>query len=737
MLKIFTTHLLLLFTLIGYSQTVTDYQSNYQLEMNRSKGEITLDGILDDDGWQEVKSASPFRNHWPLDTGVAAARTEVFVTYDENFFYVAAKLYDHGERIIQSLKRDSEGHWSSDAFTVVLDPVNQRSSGFMFGVNAGGAQMEGDITSKGGSVEGSRNWDNKWYSEIAQFEDHWSVEIAIPFKSLRYNSANTTWGINFIRNDMERNEYSTWTEFPRNFRGINMAYYGALRWDKAPKPANGKVVLIPYTSGGVSRDFEENEPTKGSIDVGADAKIAITSTLNLDLTVNPDFSNIDVDQQVTNLERFSIFFPERRNFFLENSDVFSNFGSWGVRPFFSRQIGIRDGSPIPILYGARLSGNINKGLRIGILDVQTKATDEANAENYAVAAFHQRVLGRSTVRGLFANRQSTEEVEGVFQEVYNRTAGGEFEYVSKGGKLTARTMAHISMNPATSSDNGFYGATLDYNDRRGFIGMDLNSVGRNFVADMGFTPRLHNYDAVLDTTVRMGYHLVNPWMGLNFFPSDNSKINRHGPRTWHMIWLNEDGSFQERRSNFAYNIGFANRSNTFFRLANTDVRLPVPTDLVGGDEPLPVDRYNFTNFVINHETDSRKKVSGNAFINFGEFYNGTRLGFGGTVNLRAQPWGNFGISYTQNRIELPGNYGSTDLILIGTQAEVSFSNKMFWTSFLQYNTQAGNFNINSRFQWRYKPMSDLFIVYSENYATDGLNVKNRGIVFKLTYWLNM
>ncbi len=736
MLKL-TTILLLMVSSFGIAQSITELQKQYQMEMKKTNGSITLDGDLSDEGWFGITPIGDFRNHWPSDTGSADALTEVMVTYDDNFFYVAAKLYDNGERIIQSLKRDSDGHWSSDAFTIVIDPVNQKSSGFMFGINAGGAQMEGSITSKGGDVDPNTNWDNKWYSEVAQYEDHWVVEVAIPFKTLRYNSVNSTWGINFIRNDMFRNIYSTWTQFPRNFRGIDIAYTGALKWDSPPQPSNGNVVLIPYISGGASKNHEESEPTRGDFDAGVDAKVAITSSLNLDLTLNPDFSNIDVDQQVTNLERFSIFFPERRNFFLENSDIFSNFGSWQVRPFFSRQIGIKDGAPIPILYGARLSGNINKGLRIGVLDVQTKSTEESNAENYGVAAFHQRILGRSTIRGLFANRQSTEEVEGALQETYNRTAGGEFEYVSPGGNLTARAITHISMNPHTSSEQGFYAATVQYNDRKMFAGLDLNSVGKNFVADMGFTPRVFNYDAVMDSTIRMGYKLINPWVGFNFFPENSPAINMHGPRTWHMIYLNADGSFMERRSNVAYNIRYSNSSSTFFRLGNTEVQLPVPTDLVGGDEPLPVDRYVFTNVVLFHETDSRKTVSGNAFVNFGEFYNGTRLGFGGAINLRAQPWGNFGITYNQNNIELPGNYGSTELILIGSRAEISFSNRMFWTSFLQYNTQAGNFNINSRFQWRYRPMSDLFIVYSENYATEHLKVKNRGIVFKLTYWLNM
>ena len=304
-----------------------DTRELYQLAIKKTSEKVIIDGQLNEPVWQNTELVDQLMNHWPIDTGAAQAITHVKMTYDENFIYISAVCFDNGERIIQSLKRDDNNHWKSDNFNVAIDPINQRTNGFIFATNAGGAQYEGMISVRGNDPDIDTNWDNKWYSEVRQLEDRWVLEMAIPFKSLRYNSSNTSWGINFIRSDMENNVYSTWTQFPLNYGGIDFGYNGLLQWDEAPKQSKGKVVLIPYISGGVNKDHEENESTSYDGDIGLDAKIALTSSLNLDLTVNPDFSNVDVDQQVTNLSRFSLFFPEKRNFFLENSDIFSNFGT--------------------------------------------------------------------------------------------------------------------------------------------------------------------------------------------------------------------------------------------------------------------------------------------------------------------------------------------------------------------------------------------------------------------------
>ncbi|HEY9116597.1 MAG TPA: DUF5916 domain-containing protein [Roseivirga sp.] len=726
--------LLMLFMISAMAQE-TDTRVRFRQPISKTFLPIAIDGINNDEAWGNAHKIDYLMNHWPKDVGQAESLTEVWTTYDDEFLYVLAKVYDNGKRIVQSLRRDNiDAHWNSDNFTVIIDPFNNKQSGFMFGVNAGGAQVEALLSVSNGGTMLDQNWDNKWFSEVKEYADHWLVEIAIPFKTLRYNSSLTEWGINFIRGDLEKNHYSTWTEFPLAFGGIDMNYMGTLVWDNPPKKAEGKVVLIPYLAGSTHSDKENVEGQTGyehEVDAGIDAKIAITSSLNLDLTLNPDFSNADVDQQVTNLSRFSIFFPERRNFFLENGDIFSNFGGWQIQPFFSRTIGLNNGQQVPIQYGARLTGNLTPGLRIGAMNVQTSDTEEIEANNYSVLAAHQQVFGRSVVKGIFINRAGA-------NGDYGRNGGLEFNYVHPSGSWNNTLRYHLASTEEMLSQNYYYGMDGGYRDRHLRTGWTFDVVGENYETELGFNPRLYNYNAETEETSKQGYTRINPWVVYRFIPAnENSKLNQHGPRTWHMAWLNPDGSLNERRHGFAYDFIFKNTSEININRLFFDIDLPVPTNLIGADNNLPVAQYKFADNFVSYSSDRRKVFNADITLRYGDFFNGTRSGVSTGLNFRTQPWGTFGVNYEFNQVKLAEGFGEKDLHLIRVNAEISFSNKMFWTTAVQYNSQAENYNIFSRFQWRYKPMSDLFIVYTDNYGLDGLNLKNRQIVFKLTYWLNM
>ena len=728
--------ILILFTSVQILAQET--RQNFRYSINKTSQTINIDGDENDPAWASINHIPNFINHWPVDSGHADALTHVKVTYDEEFLYVLAICYDNGNRVVQSLRRDDDdGHWNSDNFTLVIDPMNNKQNGFMFGVNAGGSQIEAQLNVNGPRTRYDQNWDNKWYSTVRSYADHWTVEMAIPFKTLRYTPNQSEWGINFIRGDMERNVYSTWTQFPLNYGGIDLNFMGTLDWDESPKKASGKVVLIPYLSGGTQRDFEEEEQRSydKSSDVGLDAKVAITGSLNLDLTVNPDFSNVDVDQQVTNLSRFSIFFPERRNFFLENGDIFSNFGSWQINPFFSRRIGLIDGEQVPILYGARLTGNVSKKTRVGVLNVQTNEFDSIAAQNYSVAAIHQQVLDRSVIKAIFINREASGNLtEGQFA----RNGGLEFAYLSNDGKFGNTLRYHTAITPEDYGDNHFYGFSGNYNGRNLRAGWTFDVVGENYITELGFNPRIENYNAETEETERRGYTRINPWTVYRFFPKSGS-INQHGPRTWHMIWLNPDGgSLNERSHGYAYDFDFKNTSSINFVAQDREVNLPVPTSLLGSDfTPLPVGNYHFATYWINYNTDRRKRLGLNFRVQYGQFFNGERWNSASTLNFRTQPWGNFSITYNYNRVNLPGEFGQANLHLFRTNAQISFSNSMFLTSAIQFNSQSENYNFFTRFQWRYRPMSDLFLVYTDNYEMDGLGLKNRQVVFKVTYWLNL
>ena len=319
---------------------------------------VEIDGKLTEDIWENSEQAKDFYRILPIDTGFASAQTEVMVAFDETHLYMALICHDttQGKRPVESLRRDFS-FGLNDNFLVFIDTYNDQTNGFSFGISAAGAQWDG-LQANGGFV--SLNWDCKWYSAIENYPDKWIAEFAIPFRSIRYQEGVKEWGINFSRLDLKQNEKSSWAPVPRQFQSANLAYTGTLSFAEAPPKLGTRFSLIPYLAGGLSREFDnpDRPDTETTGDVGFDAKVTLSTSMNLDLTVNPDFSQVEVDRQVTNLDRFELFFPERRQFFLENSDLFASLGSESIRPFFSRRIGLN----VPVIAGARLSGKLGPRL---------------------------------------------------------------------------------------------------------------------------------------------------------------------------------------------------------------------------------------------------------------------------------------------------------------------------------------------------------------------------------------
>lgn len=727
--------LLLLLTGVATAQEQSIIEE-FVLESRKSDLKISIDGKLDEEAWTTAVLTSDFLNKWPKDTGFAEAQTQAWVTYDDEFIYIGAINYQKKEDlVIKSLKRDNSSyHWDSDGFTVVLDPYNQKTNGFLFGVNAAGARVDGVVSIENSRTSPDFNWDNAWSSSVRVYDDYWVAEFAIPFKSISYDPESKEWGINFVRNDMKRNVYSTWSHVPQGFPGIDLGYLGTLKMETPPEERKQRIAFQPYVLASADRDFEENSRYGGDLDVGLDAKIPFGSKLKMDITLNPDFSTVDVDQQVTNLSRFSIFFPEKRTFFLENSDLFSSFGTWGVKPFFSRQIGISDGELVPILFGARVTGNVTDDLRVGALNVQTRSIDGFGANNYLVGAFQQKVFGRSSVKALVTNRSAFDGTNNT-EENFNRTLGVEFHYSSESGRLTGNARYHWSKTEDNLNDASFIGATMMYNNGNFFSGITADRVGDNYINELGFSRRSFQYDAERDSLIRIGFNYLNPWVGYTFRP-ESDWVNSHEISAWTVMSWETDGQLIDRFTSLNYFLNTLNYGSLSFSIENSNVRLLFPTDLIGGDEFLPAKTYIFNTTSLSYNTDQRGVVSGGLQSSYGGFYEGTRLQFGGNVNVRTQPWGNFGVRYIGNRVELPGNYGKATLHLVGPQTEISFLNNLNWTTFLQYNTQSDNFNINSRLQWRFAPMSDIYLVYNDNYGTENFGVKNRGMVFKMNYWFN-
>jgi hypothetical protein len=716
-----------------------NYQQEYQLRIAKASDVIKIDGELNEASWQTAHTIKNFWQKQPVDTGRAQRQTEVRTTYDGGFIYFGVTCYDTSYYIIQTLKRDVDPG-GSDGIGIVIDPVNGKTNGFLFTVSPYNVQAEDLLATGGGSDEINFSWDNKWFSQTTRHKDRWIVELAIPFKTLRYESGKTIWGINFIRSDRKNNEYSTWTKVPINLQFHDFGYTGALIWDAPPPPPGRNISFIPYITGAVTSNPEDGEKTDGELNQGFDAKIALSSNLNLDLTVNPDFSQVEVDKQVTNLTRFNIFFPERRTFFIENADLFTTYGFPGSNPFYSRTIGLdKDGNRIPIYAGLRLTGNLDKKTRIGIMSMQTGKKDDFAAQNYSAISISRRVLKRSIIKAYYMGREafmSDQKKKDNPLDRYGRNAGIELNYTNNKGDWQSWYGFHQSWKYGINKDDHFTYGGGGYSGRK-FSGFaNFSQTGTNYYADMGFIQRIENYDAALDTTIRLGYKSLFTMMSYTMFPK-KGRLNSHNININNDVVWNPDGTFNERTTEIIYVFNFKNTGE--FRIGgnNQDVHLLYPTSFTDYD-PLPKDVYRFSNFSVKYQSDKRTRFNFNAGIREGGFYNGSIQQYTLELNYRTQPWGNFGVAFEYDDLDFPDPYGKAALFLVAPRIEVNFSNSLFWTTFIQYNTQENNFNINSRFQWRYKPMSDVFLVYTDNYFSDPFfKNRNRAIVFKMNYWLNL
>lgn len=316
-------------SLVAQSSSVDE--GNYVYKIISTPDNIRIDGILTEPIWDQLQVVSDFWLQAPVDDKRAETRTEVKLVYKADGIYVGAVCYDGPDYVIQTLKRDNFGE--SDAFGITIDPVNKKTNAYGFAVNALGAQTE--VLIRPGGADGS--WDNRWAVQTHQYEDRWTVEMFIPFKTLRFDESSKEWGVNFVRIEPGKNETHVWHPVPRQFDFHDMGYYGKIVWDESPGKSGTNISVIPYSA--FRSNKQEGQSADTDFEVGGDAKIGLTNSLNLDLTLNPDFSQVEVDRQVTNLTRFNIFFPERRQFFIENNDLFSWPGSQSAFLFQNHRIG--------------------------------------------------------------------------------------------------------------------------------------------------------------------------------------------------------------------------------------------------------------------------------------------------------------------------------------------------------------------------------------------------------------
>ena len=733
----------------GLSLSAQKINEKYEYHIKKATSPIRIDGKLDDAEWQRCETAQDFWMITPADTSHAKSITEAKFTYDDNFLYFSAINYQQTEApyIVESLKRDFN-FGRNDNLWLVLEPFNDLTNGWVFGTNAAGAQFDGQI---GEGTVLNQNWDNRWTSQTSFDGKKWILEMAIPFNSLRYKAGETRWGMNLSRLDLGSNEKSSWAPIPRQFFSITLAYTGSLIWDNPPPAPKTNISIIPYALMGISKDFEKNGNTVFRKDFGGDAKIALSPSMNLDLTFNPDFSQVDVDQQVTNFNRFELFFPERRQFFLENSDIFNSFGGEQIRPFFSRRIGLGT----PIQFGARLSGKLDNNWRIGLLDIQTSGNADTSVAlptyNYSVFALQRKVFYRSNISLMLVNKEGISfepisEKKGFNQ--YARNIVFQYNLASKNNFWSGKIAVMKSFSPILSGNDWTQHIDMGYTTQTWDIGVVTSRVGENYRSEIGYSPR-------------SGYYYFEPSVAYSFYSKkSDSKIVSHGPKLFGFMYRNirEDvplnvslSSDNSSTNAISYILNF--RDRTAFTLWTGFDNITLFSQFN------PINPY-LKDYYIQNRSQHTWNSWGTTFISsprklftygfstrYGTYFGeGTRLKISGDVGYRFQPFVSLTLSGEYNDIKNVNVFKSSDnkptlaganFWLIQSKVDITFTNKLYWTTYFQYNEQVKNVNLNSRIQWRYKPASDIFLVYSDNYLPENLGIKNRSIILKWNYWWNI
>jgi len=715
---------------------------------------IVIDGILEESVWQTAESANTFQQYFPTDSVEAKQTTIIKMLYDDKNLYLGLRMNaKNKEYIIPSLRRDFRAG-GNDNISLLFDTFNDGTNAFLFGINPYGIRREALITNGGSNRRDfTTSWDVKWRGESKIYEDYYTAELVIPLTSFKFKEGETKWRFNSYRFDTQENEQSTWVKIPQNQLIFNLAFMGDMVFEKPLGKSKTPLTLIPYVNGFSGKDFEEDINTN-TFKFGGDAKVAIGNSLNLDLTLNPDFSTVEVDNFITNLTRFEIALPERRQFFVDNNDLFGSFGGRrDANPFFSRRIGIAEdaeGNTIEnaIIGGARLSGKLNNNLRLGFLNIQTEEDPDnlISSNNNMMLSLQQKVFSRSNISAFFINRQRTSTIQETAQNTtqiqeeainidslntvtnFNRVIGIDYNLASKDNTWIGKYYAHKSFQPGDSKGNYSLGVFTGYNSKKYGAFVDLVFVDEDYTSDLGFIRRTD----IFNTAIRVNRQ---------FWPVD-SKINNHSFSAFALTTLRPNLEYQntDRNFNLNWNASFTNLSEIEIGFSNQYVFLTDEFEPTGLDDAIALPSqtsYNYNSFNARYRSDRRKVFSYSIEPRFGGFFNGELYSIQVGSNLRLQPKFNFGLDLRYDSIQLPDPHSSTNLWLITPRFDITFSKSIFWSSLIQYSNQRDNIGINSRLQWRFAPLSDLFIVYNDNYFVNTFAPRNRSINLKLTYWLNI
>mgnify|MGYP000047110875 FL=1 len=707
------------------------YAQETTFKLKKSNAQVKIDGKLNEPIWENLQSFNQFYNHFPIDSGFVKKPVIAKAFHDGNLLYIGVTVFeDTPEYIVRSLKRD-EGYDSftkGDGFAIVLDIAGNQNSGYLFATNVKGAQTDGIVSISNDNYTVDSNWNTKWQSKTIIEKNKRHYEIAIPLNSLPYSTNN--WKINLINIDAKTPQYSTLTSFSRNYSAIDLRFTKSIEVQNLGKAKKSKLTLIPSTVFSYNEDVKNNNKTN-DFTAGIDVKYNITSTLKLEATINPDFSAIEQDDQIANLTRFDISFPERRNFFLENGDLFNNLGARNINPFYSRIIG----SKTDIQFGLKLSGKVANKFRIGILNAQTESTNTTNGQNYTVAVGRRNITKGLTATGYLINRQELKKHE--ITNNYNRVLGLNLNYISKNNAWLGQLNFAKSLTEETTKNNDFFNATLSYSTRKWSGTTSTSIVNKNYITDVGFQPRLTNFDAILNTSTRAGYIENYTEIIYSNFNIKSDKRDKNDHKIRFSTYLNSNLKLVEEAIEMVNIFWNKDLSYYFVNFNYNHNNLQYATDILKNGKPLPLDIYNTAFVRIGYiSPPTNKAFSFQNRLQYGGFYNGDRFGWELVTNYRLQPWANLSANYNLNAINLK-QYGKDTIHTFNFSGSVFFNNKLSWTTIAQLNTQSNNLGYSLRLQWEFNPLSFAHLVITDNYSADNIHRENFGVALKINYWLDI
>ncbi|MEX2495767.1 MAG: DUF5916 domain-containing protein [Woeseia sp.] len=660
-----------------------------------------IDGdVLGDSAWNAATPASGFYQTRPFAGHPATQRTEVYIGYTAHSLYVGVVAYDDNTAgiIVADSRRDSPLA-DGDSFQMVIDTFRDRQNGFVFGTNPAGIEYDGQISREGSEDGFNLDWDTSWTVQTRISDVGWSAEFEIPFRSLRYGPADMqAWGINFQRNIRRNNEVAYWSPLPRQHGLYRVSEAGSVEALRAPPQRNLKVT--PYLLSRQSRGGDLPPGVRRDEEFGFDIKYSLTPSLTLDGTYNTDFAQVEVDEQQVNLDRFSVFLPEKRPFFLENAGQFTVGNAEEVELFFSRRIGIAgDGSPIPIDAGLRLSGRIGSATRVGLLHMQSDAVaGTAPGNGYTVARVSQELPNRSSIGALLVNRSGDGSFLLSEADDENQTYAVDGRW-GIGDKLSLETWAARTETPRLSGRDTAFAIKGNYSSATWTSRLNYTEVGADFNPEVGFLRR-RNY--------RRGEAFVLR----RIRPDDLWGLHEMRPHASYTGYWNFDG-FQESGflhldSHFEWRNGIEFHSG--INLIHEGVLQPF--DLVAGVAVQP-GNYDNSEAQLVFITNQGAPLSLSMTTRFGGFFSGERMRLTPTLRYRIGETFSTELSVDYNDVDLRTPDGEFSLTLTRLRLSYSFTPKVLLQALLQYNDIDRVMATNLRFSWLQSANAGLYLVYNE------------------------